>query len=54
MYCEDMEMVVIAKDKMWAEELARLKSDSFKNARLRVTEIDIANEQVVLISNKGA
>jgi hypothetical protein len=54
MYCEDMEMVVIAKDVMWAEKIARLNSENFRKAKLKIVEINMDKEQVILISNKGA
>ncbi len=54
MYCEDMDMAVIAKDEMWAEKLARLRSEDFRKAKLKVKEIDLSKEQVILITNKGA
>jgi len=53
-WCEDFEMVVIAKDEPSAEILSRLSSDDFKKAKLKVTEINIDVEQVVLVANIGA
>lgn len=54
MYCEDMDMAVIAKDEMRAEKLARLRSEDFRKSKLKVKEIDLSKEQVILITNKGA
>lgn len=54
-YCEDDEMVVIAKDILHAERRARLSSDDFKKAKnLLVEEINMEKERYVLISNTGA
>lgn len=51
---EDDAMVVIAKDKRHAERRARWSSSYFKrNQSLKITEIDLNTEQVVLISNIG-
>jgi hypothetical protein len=54
MYYEDMDMAVIAKDEMWAEKLARLRSKDFRKAKLKVREIDLSKEQVILITHRGA
>lgn len=54
-WCEDDAMVVIAEDKLHAERLARWNSEHFKNEKnLKITEISLNNEQVVLKSNMGA
>lgn len=53
-YCEDTAMVIIAKDELHAERCARLKSDDFRKAKLKVTKIDMDTEQVVLVANMGA
>lgn len=47
-------MVIIAKDKLRAEEKARQSSDDFKNCRdIIITEIDLEEEKSVLIANAG-
>ena len=53
-WCMDYSMVVIAKDKLHAERCARLNSDDFKKAKLKVTEINLDTEQCVLVANTGA
>ena len=54
-WCEDDAMVVIAEDKLHAERRARWSSDNFKNEQqLKIKEINLDAEQVVLISNIGA
>lgn len=53
-YCEDYDMVVIAKDELHAERCARCSSDDFRKAKVKVTEINLDKEQCVLIANKGA
>lgn len=52
---EDNAMVVIAEDKLHAERRARWSSDHFKNEKnLKIKEIKLDKEQVVLKSNMGA
>ena len=53
-WCMDYSMVVIAKDELHAERCARLNSDDFKKAKLKVTEINLDTEQCVLTANTGA
>lgn len=53
-WCMDYSMVVIAKDELHAEKCARLNSDDFKKAKLKVTEINLDMEQCVLVANTGA
>ena len=53
-WCMDYSMVIIAEDELHAERCARLKSDDFKKAKLKVTEINLDTEQCVLIANTGA
>ena len=53
-WCMDYSMVVIAKDELHAERCARLNSDDFKKAKLKVTEINLDTEQCVLVANTGA
>ena len=53
-WCMDYSMVVIAKDELHAERCARLNSDDFKKAKLKVTEINLDTEQCVLVANIGA
>ena len=54
-WCEDNAIVVIAEDKLHAERRARWSSVHFKNEKnLKIKEINLNNEQVVLKSNMGA
>lgn len=53
-YVEDYSMVVIAKDELHAERRARIESSDFKKAKLKVTEVAMDIEQVVLVANTGA
>ena len=54
-WCEDNAMVVIAEYKLHAERRARWSSDHFKNEKnLKIKEINLNNEQVILKSNMGA
>lgn len=53
-YVEDYAIVVIAKDKLCAERLARVNSDDFRKAKVRVKKIDMSKEQVILIANTGS
>lgn len=53
-WLEDYAMVIIAKDKLRAEEKARQSSDDFKNCwDIIITEIDLEEEKSVLIANAG-
>lgn len=52
-WCEDYECIVCAADKMWAEKIARESSDDFRKARLKVSEINMNNEGVLLTANTG-
>ena len=54
-WCEDDAIVVIAEDKLRAERKARWSSRHFKNEKnLKIKEIKLDEEQVVLIRNVGA
>lgn len=53
-WVEDYAMVVIAEDEIHAERKARIESEDFKKAKLKVTKIDMDKEDVILIANKGA
>jgi hypothetical protein len=45
---------VCAADKMWAEKIARESSDDFRKAKLKVSEINMGIEGVLLTVNAGA
>ena len=54
-WCEDNGLVVVASDKLHAEKVARCNSDDFaKSKNIKIEQIDLNEEQVVLISNTGA
>jgi len=53
-WVEDFAMVVIAEDELNAERVARWESDDFRKAELKVTEIDMEKEQVIMVENTGA
>ena len=54
-WCEDDAIVIVAEDKLHAERRARLGSDYFRKEKdIKIKEIDLDKEQVVLISNVGA
>ena len=54
-WCEDDAIVVIAEDKLHAERKARWSSEHFKTENnLKIKEIKLDKEQVVLKSNMGA
>lgn len=54
-WCEDDAIVVVAEDKLHAERKARWNSNYFKNEKnLKIKEIKLNEEQVILISNVGA
>jgi hypothetical protein len=53
-WCEDVLMVVVAEDELHAERCARLKSDDFRRAPLKVTEVDLETEAVISVENTGA
>lgn len=52
---QDVEMIVVAKDFLHAERIARQSSEDFKkNKSLKVKEIDLDEEAVLIITNTGA
>ena len=53
-WIEDYAMVVIAEDELHAERCARCNSYNFKKAKVKVTEVDMEYESVVLVANTGA
>jgi len=53
-WVEDFAMIVIAEDELHAERVARWKSNDFRKAKLKVTEINMEEEQVILVANTGA
>ena len=54
-WCEDNGLVVVASDKLHAEKLARCNSDDFaKSENIKIEQIDLDIEQVILTSNTGA
>lgn len=54
-WCEDDGIVVVAEDKLHAERRARWSSIDFKDEKnLKIKEINLDEEQVVLKSNVGA
>ena len=53
-WCEDDAVVVIAKDALHAERLARWNSFNFKKEKdIKIKEFSLDEERVVLISNVG-
>ena len=53
-WCEDDAIVVLAIDKLHAERCARCNSKDFSKGEVKVKEIKMDEEKVVLISNMGA
>ena len=53
-WCEDDAIVVLAIDKLHAERCARCNSIYFSKGEVKVKEIKMDEEKVVLISNMGA
>lgn len=54
-WCEDNGLIVVASDKLHAEKLARCNSDDFaKSKNIKIEQIDLDIEQVILTSNTGA
>lgn len=53
-WCEDNAIVVLAIDKLHAERCARCNSRYFSKGEVKVKEIKMDEEKVVLISNMGA
>ena len=52
---EDDGLVIVAKDELHAERLARIKSDDFaKSHYIEIKQINLDTEHVVLVSNTGA
>ena len=52
-WCQDYKMIVVAENQLCAERAARLRSEDFKKAPLKVIEIDLNKEAVVSIENTG-
>lgn len=52
-HCKDFAMVVLAENAARAEEMARLKSDNFKTAKLSVNQLPLNKEFIVTVANKG-
>lgn len=50
---EDYAMVVVAKDREQAENLARLNSYDFSYGDLKVTEVNLENEALILRATAG-
>lgn len=53
-YCDNYKAVVIAKDELHAERLARIKISGFKRAKLKVIKVDLNIEQIISVENVGA
>lgn len=54
-WCEDNGLIVVASDKLHAEKLAKCNSDDFaKSKNIKIEQIDLNKEQVILTSNTGA
>lgn len=54
-WCEDNGLVVVASDKLHAEKVARCNSDDFAQSKnIKIEQIDLNKEQVILTSNTGA
>lgn len=50
-WCEDYGIVIVAEDKLHAEEKARLSSKDFRNEKnLKIKEIKMNKEQCVLVA----
>lgn len=53
-WCEDDAIAVLAIDKLHAERCARCNSKYFANGEVKVFEIKMDKEKVILTSNFGA
>ena len=53
-WCEDDAVVVFSIDKLHAERCARCNSRYFSKGEVKVKEIKMDKEKVILISNMGA
>ncbi len=53
-WTEDYLMVVVAIDEKHAERKARISSDDFRKASIKITEVDLSKEQVIATENTGA
>ena len=53
-YCEDDAIAVLAIDKLHAERCAKCNSPDFAKGEVKVFEIKMDKEKVILISNFGA
>lgn len=53
-WCEDDAIAVLTVDKLHAERCARCNSSDFAKGEVKVFEIKMDKEKVILISNIGA
>lgn len=53
-WCEDNAVAVLAIDKLHAERCARCNSTYFAKGEVKVKEIKMDKEKVILISNIGS
>ena len=53
-YDEYYKAVVVAKDELHAERLARLQVLDWKKAKLKVTKVDLNEEVILSMENIGA
>lgn len=53
-WCDNYKAVVVAEDELHAERLARLKVSDWKKAKLKVTKVNLEEEQILSVENTGA
>ena len=52
-YGDNYRAVIVAKDELHAERLARIEIWGFKKAKLSVTKVDLKQESIISIENVG-
>ena len=53
-WAQDYSMIVVAQDALHAEKCARMSSEDFIKAPLKVEEIDLTKERCIMKENTGA
>lgn len=53
-YCDNYKAVVVAEDELHAEKLARKWVYGFKTCPLKITPVNLTEEQIVSVENVGA
>lgn len=53
-YCDNYKAVIVAKDALQAEAVARCNIYGFQKAKLKVTEVELDSIRILSVENIGA